>query len=183
MVSLVAMLTALAAAAAGGMRLSSPLLILVLLSQQLNVCPESQLLAWLCQPGAIVILAFWTLFELIGSRTPLGQRLLQSVQLVLAPVVAAVLIALILPESNWLYVTSGAALAAILQLVQMGYVFRKGFLPLWFTLTQDLLAMALVFMALGAPLLGGLVALGMVGLALHQAQQWRADFAPACGKS
>jgi len=183
MVSLIAMLTALAAASAGAMRISSPLLLLVLLAQHLGVCPQSQLLAWLCQPFSLVILIFWTLFELVGSRTPLGQRVLQAVQLVLAPVVGAILVSVVLPEANWLYVTTGAVLAALLQLVQTGYVFRKGFLPWWFTLTQDLMAVALVLMALGAPILGGAVALGLALLALRQAQLWRAQFAPACGKS
>ncbi|WP_287128976.1 DUF4126 domain-containing protein [Candidatus Cyanaurora vandensis] len=181
MIYLLMMMTGLAAAAAGAMRLSLPLLVLVILAQGWGFCPESPVLEWLCQPVTLVPLVFWTLFEVVGSRTALGQRVVQAVQFIGAPLMGALLVSVVLPEASWLQLLTGSCLAAVLQLVQTGYIFRKGFLPWWFTLAQDGLAVGLVLMALGAPWLGGMVALGLVGLALYQTRQWQ-QFNPACGK-
>ncbi|WP_218080402.1 DUF4126 domain-containing protein [Anthocerotibacter panamensis] len=177
---------ALAAAAAGGIRLSLPLLLLVIFNQSLGMDGASPVLAWLYQPQAITFLCIWAFFEVFGSKTALGQRLVRGIQFFMSPVIGALLATVMLPFTGWLQVclvVTGAVLAAILQLAQTGYVFRHGLLPFWFTLCQDFLAVGLVLMALQAPLLGGLSVLLLVLLALRQTYLWQGQFGLKQGRT
>ncbi len=172
-----AVLAALAASAAGGMRIALPLLLIGLL-QGTRLWSQVPLLSHLSPSVVLGVLVSWSLFELFASKKLLGQRVLQLVQLVCSPVVGAVLGMAIarateIPDNlTALLGVIGGLLALVLQLVQTGWFFRLRGLPLWAIFAQDALCIFLVIFAFDAPTHGGLVALMLLWLAIRSSKAW-----------
>jgi hypothetical protein len=118
------------------------------------------------------------LFELFASKKLLGQRVLQVVQLLLSPVVGAIMGIAVAQfaqapiEFIWTVGIVGGLLAFVLQLVQVGWFFRLRGLPIWVVFIQDVLCVALVVFAFDAPQQGGVIALLLLWLAIRSSKQW-----------
>lgn len=174
---MIELLAALSASASAGMRIALPLLLIGLLQSDYlwsNIPMLSRI-----HPSVLVgILTSWALFELFASKRLLGQRVLQIVQLLLSPVVGAIMgiavaqLAAAPVEFVWLVGIVGSLFAFVLQLVQVGWFFRLRGLPLWVVFTQDVLCIALVIMAFDSPQSGGVMALMLLLLAIRSSQQW-----------
>jgi len=176
---MIELFAALSAAAAVGVgRIALPLLLIGLLRGE-DLWYEVPILQHV-QPAIVLgILVSWSLFELFASTKLLGQRVLQTVQLVLSPFVGAIMgIALVRATEipNWLTGIIGlicALLALSMQLVQTGWFYRLRGLPLWVVLSQDFLCIALVVFAFWEPRQGGLMAMLLLWLAIRSSNQWR----------
>jgi hypothetical protein len=171
-------LASLSAASAGGIRLGLPLLLLVIIGGPQT---ENGFIHFLMQPFMLGILCAWTLVEVVASKTALGQRAVRVVQFGLTPLVAAVLAAASWSGNFWtgtVVVLLGVLVASLLQLVQSGFLFRMGPLPLSASFLQDALCGILVILAFYAPALGAGLGLSLLALALGQAQSWRKQFKP-----
>ncbi|WP_217650625.1 DUF4126 domain-containing protein [Spirulina major] len=176
MMILIGVLAALSASAAAGMRIALPLLLIGLLRGDLwdNV----PILA-LVHPQVVVgVLTSWSLFELLGSKKLLGQRVNQLVQLWFSPVVGAVMAIAALQltpieiQPLWPIAIVGGLLAFVLKLVQVGWFFRLRGLPLWAILLEDALCVFLVFFAFNAPQQGGLIAMLLLWLSVRSSSEW-----------
>ncbi|HBB31741.1 MAG TPA: DUF4126 domain-containing protein [Cyanobacteria bacterium UBA8803] len=174
---MIELLAVLSAAAAAGMRIALPLLVIGLL-QSGNLWSEIPLLSQIHPSVLVGILTSWSLFELFASKKLLGQRILQSVQLIFSPVVGAIMgiavarFAQAPPTFVWIVGITSSLLALVLQLVQAGWFFRLRGLPLWVVFIQDVLCVALVILAFDAPEQGGLIALLLLWLAIRSSKQW-----------
>lgn len=179
---MIALLAALSASAAGGMRIALPLLLIGLLQSD-QLWSRVPLLSRFSPPVVLGILVSWSLFELFASKQTWGQRLLQNIQLVLSPFVGAIMGMAIASASfgdedsaPTLVVTIigvvGGFLALVLQLVQVGWFYRLGKLPLWAILAQDALCVFLVLFAFDSPTEGGIIALLLLWLAIRSSQEW-----------
>ncbi|PPS45841.1 DUF4126 domain-containing protein [Chroococcidiopsis sp. TS-821] len=162
------LLAALSAAAAASMRIAVPLFIVGILHDDFSL--GLAILAYIPSVAIASLLISGSLIELVGSKRRLSQRLLQLVQLVLSPVAGAVLavsvtVGTTLP--SWLLGVVGALLALVLQLVQAGWFYRLRGFPLWVAFLQDALCIFLVFLAVNAPQLGGLIALMLLLIAVR----------------
>ncbi|HEY9602321.1 MAG TPA: DUF4126 domain-containing protein [Allocoleopsis sp.] len=170
------LLAALSASASAGIRIALPLLIIGLL--QTHLWSRVPLLSHIPPAVLIGILTSWSLFELFASKKLLGQRVLQVIQLILSPIVGAMMgIAIAeLTEAPslfvWIVGIVGGLLALVLQLVQVGWFYRLRGLPLWAVFLQDVLCVALVIFAFDAPKQGGLIALLLLWLAIRSSKQW-----------
>lgn len=176
-----AILGVLAAAAAGGFRLALPLLVLLLLHRDQTWDHIPLLGRW--SPALVLgILTAGAVWELLAPLHPWGVRLWQPVQVLLSPVVGGLLGMMTaqvmgLPRAmHSLLGLVGGALAWLLQLVQMGWFYRRGRFPTWVILAQDGLCALLALVALQAPKQGGLLALMLVWLALRAAKTWQRQF-------
>ncbi|WP_017710954.1 DUF4126 domain-containing protein [Prochlorothrix hollandica] len=174
---LISILATLSAAAAGGMRVALPLLAIVLIQQGQNWSQMPVLGTF--QPNWVLgALVSWSLFEILASKTLLGQRIQQSIQLFFSPLAGVILAMTVATNRNlpdWLLgilAGVGGMVALVLYLVKMGWFYRLRGLPLWLTLGEDFLCVALVFMAFGAPEQGGLVALVLLWLAIRSSSAW-----------
>jgi len=169
-------LAALSASAAAGLRIGLPLLLIGLMKT--NLWWNVPLLSELSPQFVVGILVSLSLFEVFASKKKLGQRILQLLQLVLSPIVGALMgmaTARLTGLADWIVGTIGIVgglLALVLQLVQVGWFFRRGGLPLWAILLQDLLCVLLVLFALDAPKQGGLIALLLLWLAIRSSSAW-----------
>jgi hypothetical protein len=180
---MIGLLAALSAAAAGGMRIALPLLLIGLLQSE-DLWSKVPLLSSLNPQVAIAVLVSWSLFELFASKKLLGQRILQTVQLLCSPFVGAIMGMAIAQltfvgedtEAPGLVLgiigVVGGLLALVLQLVQVGWFYRLGRLPVWAILAQDILCVSLVFFAFDAPTEGAIIALLLLWLAIRSSQQW-----------
>lgn len=179
---MIELLAALSASAAGGMRIALPLLLIGLLQSD-RLWERVPLLSWFPPPVVLGILVSWSLFELFASKKLLGQRVMQTVQLALSPIVGAIMGMAIASASfteldrapPWLVGIIGLVgglLALVLQLVQVGWFYRLGRLPLWAILAQDLLCVSLVLFAFDAPAEGGVIALLLLWLAIRNSKEW-----------
>jgi hypothetical protein len=179
---MIELLAALSASAAGGMRIALPLLLIGLLQSD-QLWSRVPLLSRLSPQVAIAILVSWSLFELFASKQEWGQRLLQNVQLFFSPVVGAIMGMAIAQASfgtdnaapSFLVAIIGIVgglLALVLQLVQVGWFYRLGRLPLWAIVAQDALCIFLVLFAFDAPTEGGIIALLLLWLAIRTSQEW-----------
>ncbi len=172
------LLAALSIGAAAGLRLALPLLILGILSGD-DLWSQVPLLSMLRPATVLGILVSWSLLELVISKDRVGHRALQTVELFLSPVVGAIAgIAVVstVGSSALIFGIIGAvsaSLAFVLRLVQLGWFYRLRGLPLWFILTQDVLCVVLVFLALDAPRQGGLIALFLLWLAIRSSGTWQ----------
>ncbi|MGF1538295.1 MAG: DUF4126 domain-containing protein [Elainellaceae cyanobacterium] len=173
------LLAALSIAAAAGLRLALPLLVLGLLSGN-DLWSQVPLLSLLRPAAVLGVLVSWSLLELVVSKDRVGHRVLQMVELVLSPVVGAIAgIAVVTYATGSSVVLFGvigvvsALLAFVLRLVQLGWFYRLRGLPLWFILVQDVLCVVLVFLALDAPHQGGLIALFLLWLAIRSSSAWQ----------
>jgi hypothetical protein len=175
--TMIELLAALSASAAAGMRIALPLLVIGLLQSD-NLWSKIPLLAHIHPSVLLCILTSWSLFELFASKKLLGQRVLQIFQLLLSPVVGAIMGMAIAqftqPSIQYLWIVGivGGLLAFVLQLVQIGWFYRLRGLPLWVVLIEDVLCIALVIFAFDAPQQGGLIALLLLWLAIRSSKQW-----------
>ncbi len=179
---MIPLLAALSASAAGGLRIALPLLLIGLLNAD-ELWSRVPLLSRISPQVALGVLVSWSLFELFASKQPWGQRLLQNVQLLFSPFVGAIMGMAIAAASFRddsdaptfivaLIGVIGGLLALVLQLVQVGWFYRLGKLPLWAILAQDALCICLVLFAFDAPTEGGLIALLLLWLAIRSSQEW-----------
>lgn len=183
---MVAFLGILAAASAAGFRLALPLLVVLLLSDPSRWQDLPVVGAW---PPVWVLtgLVIGTILELVIARHPWGQRLLLPLQVLLSPVVGALLgvtladLAAMPQVASRFMVLSGAGLALILQLVQVGWFYRRGRLPRWVVFGQDSLCALLAVFALKAPHQGGLMALFLLWLAVRISRDWQTRYAQQRG--
>jgi len=174
---LVALLAALSASAAAGMRIALPLLTIALLHND-RLWGDMPLLAAIPPRVLLGVLTSWSLFELFGSKRLLSHRALQLVQLTLSPLVGALMAIATLKivqvdfEPVWLVASVGSLLALVLALVQAGWFFRQHRLPLWIALSEDALCIFLVFFAFNAPQQGGLIAMLLLWLSVRSSSSW-----------
>ena len=176
------LLAALSASAAGGMRIALPLLLIGLLRID-KLWSEIPLLSGVPPQVAITILVSWSLLELFASKTFVGQRVLQIVQIIFSPIVGAIMGIAIAQVSSideiiahpwmlWIIGIVGGLLALVLQLVQAGWFYRLRGLPIWVIFLQDVLCISLVLFAFDAPRQGGLVAMILLWLAIRSSKEW-----------
>lgn len=173
----IGILAALSASAAAGMRIALPLLVIALFYSELWF--DVPLLSKIHPPVILAILISWSLFELFGSKSLLGQRILQIVQLLFSPFVGALMsvtVAKILAlelQQLWILGVVGGVLALVLQLVQVGWFFRLRGIPIWVVTVEDILCVLLVLLAFKAPENGGLIALFLLWIAIRSSNAWR----------
>ena len=171
------LLAVLSISAAAGFRLALPLLVIGFLSGDLWA--KVPILSHF--PPALIVgaLVSWTLAELIFSKEQPIQRLFQSVELFLSPlvgVIAGVTIARNFHLEGWLPLLLGAVsgvLALVLHLVQVGWLYRLRTPSIWLVVAADILCFCLVLFAFDAPHQGGLIALFLLWLALRTSNIWR----------
>ena len=174
---IVALLAALSASAAAGMRIALPLLIIGLLQTD-SLWANIPLLWRVPPPVLLSILTSWSIFELFGSKQLLGQRVLQVVELGLSPLVGGLLSIAMIKATGivikplWLIAIIGGLLALVLQLVQIGWFFRLRGLPIWLVLLEDALCVCLIFFAFNAPQQGGLIAMLLLWIAARSSKEW-----------
>ncbi|MEG4518454.1 MULTISPECIES: DUF4126 domain-containing protein [unclassified Microcoleus] len=179
---MVGLLAALSGSAAGGMRIALPLLLIGLLRID-KLWSEIPLLSGVPPQVAITILVSWSLLELFASKTFVGQRVLQIVQIIFSPIVGAIMGIAIAQVSSieeiiahpwmlWIIGIVGGLLALVLQLVQAGWFYRLRGLPIWVIFLQDVLCISLVLFAFDAPRQGGLVAMILLWLAIRSSKEW-----------
>lgn len=175
--TMIELLAALSASAAAGMRIALPLLVIGLLQRD-DLWSKIPLLARINPAVLLGILTSWSLFEIFASKKLLGQRILQIFQLILSPVVGAIMGVTVAQFAEtpvqiiWIVGMIGSLLALVLQLVQVGWFYRLRGLPLWAVFIQDLLCIALVIFAFDAPRQGGLIALLLLWLAIRSSKEW-----------
>ncbi len=179
---MIELLASLSASAAAGMRTALPLLVIGLL--RTNDLWYSVPLLSRIHPSVVVgILTSWALFELFASKRLLGQRVLQIVQILLSPVVGAIMGITVAQLAQaptlfvWIVGIVGSLLAFVLQLVQVGWFYRLRGLPWWAVFIQDVLCVALVIFALDAPTQGGVIALLLLWLAIRSSKRWHRFYA------
>ncbi|WP_201278135.1 DUF4126 domain-containing protein [Scytonema millei] len=171
--AIVEILAALSISAAAGIRITLPLLVLGLLQGE-NFWYNVPILSNIYPPVVLGILISCCLIELIASKNLLGQRLLQIAYLPLCPIIGAILaIAPTQDLSKILIGLVGGFVALLLQLIQAGWFYRWNRFPLWVSFLQDSLCIFLVYLALTAPQLGGIVALILLGLAVNSYKELR----------
>lgn len=171
---LVALFAVLSIAAAGGLRFALPLLVISLLYRDLWT--QVPLLSHISPYVALPILITWSCLEILGTKNPTGQRILQIVQLMCSPTIGAILgiaVARLTQGPVLLMGIVGGTLALLVQLLQVGWFFRLGGLPWWVILGQDILCVILTVLALQAPKQGALIALLLVWLAVRSSRDWR----------
>jgi Domain of unknown function (DUF4126) len=171
---MIEILATLSASAAAGIRIGIPLLMIGLL-QGSKLWSQFPILSHIYSPILLCCLTSWSLVELLASKKLWGQRVIQVIQLILSPVVGAIMalaVVSVTAAPNWLIALIGGLLALVLQLVQIGWFYRLRGLPLWAVFLQDALCVALVLFAFGAPYQGGLIALILLWFALHSTKRW-----------
>ena len=171
-------LAILSASAAAGMRIALPLLVIgFFYSKQLwsNV----PLLQYVEPRIILSILIVWSLFELLGSKKLLGQRILQIFQLIFSPIVGGLISFSIAQAANlefaplWLIGLVGGIFALVLTLVQIGWFFRLRGIPIWIVIVEDILCITLILLAFSDPAKGGLIALLLLWIAIRSSKNWR----------
>ncbi len=171
------LLAVLSISAATGLRLALPLLLIGLLSGHLWA--QVPLLSQI--PPTIVVggLVSWALLELVLSKDRWVRRIFQSIELLLSPMVGAIAgiaIVRMFGLEVWHILIPGllgGLLALVIQLVQVGWLYRVQTPPLWVVFAQDFLCVCLVLFAFDAPQQGGLIALLLLWLALRTSNLWR----------
>lgn len=167
------LLSALSASGAAGIRIAIPLLIFGLLQGD-NLWFGVPILSRIPSPIVLFVLISWSLIELFASKKLLGQRILQLTQLLFSPIVGAI-IAIAITNAvgvpSWLIGAIGGFFAFVLQLVQAGWFYRWRGLPIWIVFVQDILCFLLVFFAVKAPQLGGIIALILLAIAVRSMRE------------
>ena len=175
---MIEILAALSVSAAVGIRLALPLLLIGLLRNQ-ELWSQVPLLSHIPPPIVLGVLVSWSLAELLLSKDPFAQRVLQLVELFLSPAVGAIAgiaVARIFGVLDSLIPVVGVVgglLALVLHLVQVGWFYRLRGLPLWVIFMQDFLCVALVLFAFDAPGQGGLIALLLLWMAIRSSATWQ----------
>ncbi|BAW95849.1 hypothetical protein NIES970_07630 [[Synechococcus] sp. NIES-970] len=171
-------LAVLSAAAAAGMRIGLPLLIILLLYSD-ELVANLPVIGWLPPRVLVAIFTMWAVFELFGSKRLLGQRILQAIALVFSPIAGAVLsltVAQVIRlefEPLWLVGLIGALVAFVLKLTLTGWFFRLRGLPLWWSFLEDFLCVVLVLFAFQSPEQGGIIAMILLWLAVRSSTEWK----------
>lgn len=176
------LLAVLSISAATGLRLALPLLLIGLFSGE-RLWSAVPVLAHIPQVLVIAVLVIWSLLELTISKDRVNRRFLQSAELFFSPFVgtiAGVAIARLADISDsWLLVllaATGGILALVIQMVQVGWLYRFNSPPMWAIFVEDALCVCLAFFAFDAPEQGGLIALFLLWLAIRSSviwQQWQ----------
>ena len=175
---MIEVLAVLSLSAAAGMRIALPLLLIGLLHSD-RLWANVPLLSALPPPLVLGILVSWSLIELLFSKERLGQRWLQSVELLFSPFVGAIVgvtIARTAQLGNWTIAILGilgSLVALVIHLVQVGWLYRLKSVPLWVIFIQDFLCVALVLLAFDAPRQGGLIVLLLLWLTIRSSTEWR----------
>jgi hypothetical protein len=171
---MIELLAVLSASAAVGMRIALPMLVMGLF-QGYSLWSQMPILSKFSSPILLFFFSSWSLLELFASKQVIGQRVLQIVELILSPVVGAIM-GLIFAKATatpeWLVAVIGGSFAFLLQLVQVGWFFRLRGLPLWAVFLQDFLCIVLVMFAYSAPCQGGLIALLLLWMAIRSSKYW-----------
>lgn len=174
---MIGLLAALSVAAAAGIRVALPLLLIGLLYSD-NLWESVPLLSHIPPPIVLGVLVAWSLVELVISKELLGLRVLQIVQLVFSPVggaIAGITVARATQMEEWLIGIVGIVcglLALVLQLVQVGWFYRLRYMPIWVVFLQDFVCVVLVLFAFDAPKQGGIIALLLLWLAIRSSKEW-----------
>jgi hypothetical protein len=172
------LLAILSIAAATGLRLALPLLLIGLMSGP-QLWSNVPLLSRLPPALVLGVLATWSMAELMLSKDRHSQRLFQILELTLSPGVGAVAsigVARTLGLDSWLHWPIGmtsALLALVIQLLQVGLFYRPRRPPLWAFFVVDGLCIVLAVFAFDAPNQGGIIALVMLWLVIRTAYLWR----------
>jgi hypothetical protein len=172
------LLAVLSIAAATGLRLALPLLMIGLMSGE-ALWANVPLLSQVPPAWVIGLLVSWSLVELVVSKDPSGQRLVQMIELALSPFVGAiagVAIARTVFLEGWLYFLMGlisALLALVIQLMQIGWFYRPRRPPLWAFFVLDALCIFLAILAFDSPQQGGIIALLLLWLVIRTSNIWR----------
>lgn len=175
---LIEILAILSAAAAGGMRLGMPLLIIGLVHID-KLWSDFPFLASIPPQVIVGILTSWSLFELFGSKKFTGLRIIQLIQLFFSPLVGGIMavgVAKLIEVQftpMWIIGVTGGVLALVLKLVQVGWFFRLQRMPVIVIFIEDILSVFLVLFAIKAPENGGLIAMLLLWLALRSSTAWR----------
>ncbi|MEB3269858.1 MAG: DUF4126 domain-containing protein [Leptolyngbya sp.] len=172
------LLAILSISAAAGFRLALPLLLIGLLSG--NLWSEVPLLSQVPPRVVLGLLVSWSLLELILSKDRPLRRLFPTLQILFSPIVGAIAgitVGRILNVSGTgllvVEAVLGGGLALVMQLVQLGWIYRVRTPPLWAVFLQDFLCICLVLFAFDAPRQGGVIALLLLWLALRTSTLWR----------
>ncbi len=172
------LLAILSIAAATGLRLALPLLLIGLMSGP-HLWSNVPLLSQL--PPVLVLgsLVAWSMAELMLSKDRHSQRFFQIMELVLSPGVGALAgigVARTLGLDSWLNLIVGvtsALLALVIQFLQVGLFFRPRRPPLWSFFVVDGLCITLAVFAFDAPNQGGIIALLLLWLVIRTSYLWR----------
>jgi hypothetical protein len=165
------------------MRLALPLVVIMLYGGDLWL--RIPLLSRVYPPLALGFVVSWSVLELVISKDRVGQRLLQVVELVVSPLVGGIIGATIAQAAElakWqvdLLTILGALVTFVLQLVQVGWIYRAQSIPLYALFAEDLICVLLIVFAFDAPRQGGLIALLLLWLALRSAMVWRQRYRPS----
>jgi len=177
-ISLIQILAVLSASAAGGLRIGLPLLIigLIRIDQLWHNIP---FLSSFPPQVVIGILSSWSLFELLGNKKLIGLRIIQIIQLIFSPFVGGIMavgVARLLEVQItplWFLGLIGGLFAFVLKLVQVGWFFRLGKIPIIFIFIEDFLSAILVIFALDSPENGGLIAMLLLWIAIRSSTEWK----------
>ncbi|MBW4461490.1 MAG: DUF4126 domain-containing protein [Nodosilinea sp. WJT8-NPBG4] len=172
------LLAILSIAAATGLRLALPLLLIGLLSGP-QLWSNVPLLSRLPPALVLGVLVSWSMAELMLSKSSDSQRFFQGLELVLSPGVGALAglgVARTFGLEVWIYPLIGlisALLALVIQLLQMGLFFRPRRPPLWSFFVVDGLCIVLAILAFDAPNQGGIIALLLLWLVIRTSYLWQ----------
>ena len=175
---IIGFLAVVSASVAAGMRVALPLLVILLLYSE-RLMANLPLVGLLPVRVLVAILVAWSLLELVGSKQLLGQRILQVIQLIFAPlagIVLSITAAQILGvefRPLWLLGIVGGLIAFVFKLILTGWFFRLRGLPLWWSFTEDILCVILVLFAFRLPQQGGVLATIVLWLAVRSATEWK----------
>lgn len=174
---LIDILAILSAAAAAGMRIALPLLVIGLLQSE-ELWTKIPLLSRIHPPVLIGVLISWSCFELFASKKLLGQRILQISKLIFSPIAGGIMAMGVAKITGlfivplWLIGLLGGTLALVINLVLMGWFFRLGGMPIAWVIFEDVLCIVLVLSAFNSPKEGGLIALLLLWLAIRSSKEW-----------
>lgn len=172
------LLAILTIAAATGLRVAMPLLLIGLMSGD-QLWANVPLLSLLPPSLVVALLAGWTTAELLLSKDPYSQRIFQILELIFSPMVGAIAgiaLARTLGLDNWLHIGIGitsALLAMVIQLLQVGWFYRPQRPPLWLFFIVDGLCVFLAYLAFDFPNGGGIIALMLLWLVIRTSYIWR----------
>ncbi len=175
---MIQILAILSASAASGMRIGLPLM-MIGLAYGTQLWSGFPLLSALKPQVIVGILTSLALFELWGTKKLISLRVIQLMQLFLSPVIGAIMAIGVARLINleftpmWIIGITGGGFAFLLKVVQVGWFFRLGKMPIGFILAEDILSIILVIFALKAPENGGLIAMMLLWLALRSATAWK----------
>lgn len=172
------LLAILTIAAATGLRVAMPLLLIGLMSGE-QLWQNVPLLSLLPPSLVIALLAGWSMAELLLSKEQYSQRFFQIIELLFSPAVGAIAgiaLARTLGLDSWLHIGVGitsALLAMVIQLLQVGWFYRPKRPPLWIFFVVDGLCIFLAYLAFDFPNGGGIIALLLLWLVIRTSYIWK----------